>query len=81
MLNANEARALVEKAYPGAITQDCFVYNDIFLVRVQHPDSDEGDYDPYMSVDPMTGIVKEFSIITDGDPAAILEAFQNRGGV
>lgn len=78
MYNEIQAKALVEKAYPGAVSKDCFKYQNIFLVRAEHPSSDEANYDPFFSVDPTTGSVKEFSVITDGDPAAILEAFQNR---
>lgn len=79
MYNEEQAKTLVEKAYPGSVAQDCFKYKDLFLVRVEHPSSDESDYDPFFSVD-STGLVKEFSVITSGDPAAILEAFENRGG-
>lgn len=79
MYDEKQAKAVVEKAYPGAVAKDCFKYKNLFLVRVEHPSSDESEYDPFFSVDPTTGAVNEFSVITDGDPEAILEAFQKRG--
>jgi hypothetical protein len=78
MYDKFQAKRLVEKAYPGAKAKDCFVYKGLFLVRVEHPDPDEANYDPFLSVDPVTGEVNEFSVLTDGDPVAIAEAFNNR---
>lgn len=78
MYSELQAKVLVERQNPGVKAVDCFRYQSVFLVRVEHPDEDETDYDPFFSVDPNTGKVSEFSVITDGDPVAIAEAFTNR---
>lgn len=78
MFNEIQAKELVEKKNPGVKAVDCFRYESLLLVRVEFPDFDEGNYDPFFSVDPNTGEVKEFSVITDGDPLAIESAFKNR---
>jgi hypothetical protein len=77
-LSENESKKRVEEANPGVKAVDCFAYESLYLVRVQHPSADEADYDPFFSVNPNTGEVKEFSVITDGDPVAIAKAFQAR---
>ncbi len=76
MYNEIQAKALVEKKYPEIKVVDSFRYNNIFLVRIEHPDPEEANYDPFLSVNPNTGEIKEFSVITDGDPVAIDKAFK-----
>ncbi len=78
MLNQAQVEDLVAKLYREVKVVDSFRYEDIFLVRVEHPDPEEVNYDPFFSVDPNTGIVKEFSVITDGDHVDIARAFENR---
>lgn len=75
MLTDVEAKAAVERANPGSKAQVCVRYKDIYLVRVKHHDPEEADYDPFYSVNPTTGEVNEFSVITDGDPVEIMELF------
>lgn len=77
MYNEDQAKALVEKAYPGAKAVDCFAYESVFVVRVEHPDPDEKDQDPFLSVDQETGEVKEFSVI-NADQTALMKAFNER---
>lgn len=79
MYNEKQARELVEKYYPKAKAVDSFWYKDLILVRVEHPSSDEVNYDPFFSVD-SDGKVKEFSVITDGDPVTIALAFEKSKG-
>ena len=76
MYSEKEAKELVEKANPGAKAVDSFRYNNLYLVRVEHPSPDEANYDPFYSVDPESGSVSEFSVTTDGDPTAIAQAYQ-----
>ncbi|MCA1806970.1 MAG: hypothetical protein LC687_03835, partial [Actinobacteria bacterium] len=57
-------------------TVDSFWYNSLIIVRVEHPSQDEANYDPFYSVNPQTGEVSEFSILTDGDPVAIMAAWE-----
>ncbi len=47
MYNEIQAKALVEKKYPEIKAVDSFRYKDIFLVRIEHPDSEEANYDPF----------------------------------
>lgn len=79
MYNEDQAKKLVERAHPGTRAVDCFPYNDLYLVRVQHPDPDEADYDPFYSVGIKTGIVSEFSVLTE-DRVAIAKAYQKYKG-
>lgn len=76
MLNEKDAEREVEKKNPGAKAVDSFRYNNLILVRVEHPYEDEANWDPFYSVDPKTGNVNEFSVLTDGDPTAIAQAYE-----
>lgn len=75
-LNATQAKTLVGLSYPEARIVDCFEYKDLFLVRIQHPSEEEADYDPFFSVNVNTGEVNEFSVIANGDPSGLAEAFE-----
>jgi hypothetical protein len=77
MYNETQAKKIVEQENPGSKAVDSFVYKNLILVRVEHPSPDEANYDPFYSVDPKTGRVSEFSVLTDGDPQEIAEAFAN----
>lgn len=85
MYNEAQAEKLVEKENPGSKAVDSFRYNNLILVRVEHPSPDEKHFDPFYSVDPDSGSVSEFSITGHGNPQAILLAWQksqlNKGGV
>lgn len=78
MYNKEQAKLLVEKKYPKSKAVACARYKSVFLVRVEHPFPDEANYDPFFSVNPNTGEVKEFSVITDGDIVEISLAFQKQ---
>lgn len=78
MLNNEQAADLVKGLYPDVKIVDSFRYEGLILVRIEHSDSEEANYDPFFSVDVNTGVIKEFSVITDGDPVAIAKAFENR---
>ncbi len=78
MLSETQAKSIVAKLYPEVEIVDCFRYEGIYLVRIEQSDPEEANYDPFFSVDPNSGTVKEFSVITDGDPLAIARAFENR---
>lgn len=75
MYDEKQAKLLVERK-TGLKAVHSFRYNNLLLVRVKHDSEDEADYDPFFSVDPESGEVKEFSVVTDGDPVAIAEAFK-----
>lgn len=76
MLNEAQAEKKVEKEHPEVKAVDSFRYNNLILVRVEHPSEAEANWDPFYSVDPNSGQVNEFSVITDGDPMAIAQAYQ-----
>jgi hypothetical protein len=67
---------MIEKEWPNSKAIECVDYKDLYLVRVVWSDPGEQNYDPFFSVDPSTGEVNEFSIMSDGDPAEVLAAFQ-----
>lgn len=67
MLTEAQAQALVEKALPGVPIKAWAQYGDLYLFRVQYPDLEEADFDPFFSVDTKTSEVKDFSVITDGN--------------
>lgn len=77
MLSENQCRVLVEKANPGVKAVASAAYKNLYLVRVEFPDPDEKNYDPFFSVDPSSGAVKEFSIMTDGDPVEVAQCFNS----
>jgi len=76
MLSEEEAKAAVAKEDPEAKVVDAFWYNNLYLVRVEHPNPSEANWDPFYSVNPKTGKVAEFSVMEDGDPMAIAQAYQ-----
>lgn len=78
MLSKQEAQRAVEVEWPDARAMQCVEYKGLYLVRVKWTSPDERDYDPFFSVDPESGVVNEFSIMTDADPVALAAAF--RGG-
>jgi hypothetical protein len=78
MYDEVQAKLAVENTYPWLKIVDCFKYKNLFLVRVEHPNPDEANYDPFFSVNSVTGEIKEFSILTDADPEALMQAFQRR---
>lgn len=78
MYNETQAKNLVELKYPSVKSVDCFKYKTLFLVRVKHDSEDEADYDPFFSVDPISGDVQEFSVTTDADPTELAAAVQRR---
>lgn len=74
MLSRDDASALVEKTLVGAKVQACVPYLGDFLVRVEHPLEAEKNYDPFFLVK-STGEIREFSVLTDGNPIEIAKAF------
>lgn len=79
MFNEIQAKMLVEKEHPGSKAEVCVKYKDLYLVRIKHADPDEQNYDPFFSVDPNTGEVRDFSVITDGNILEISDLFTRAG--
>ncbi len=74
-MTPNEAMRLVEKRYKGVKAVDVAEYQGDYLVRVEFPDAEEKHYDPFFRVFNDTRKVEEFSVVTDGDPEEIMQAF------
>lgn len=75
MLDATQAQACLADAFPELQVEDWILYKDVYLFRTSLPNSDEGDYDPFFSVDTVSGWVEDFSIMHDGDISEIMKAF------
>jgi len=83
MLAEQDARILVERALPKAHITSPISYRGLYVFQAFGPDPEEGNSDPFISVNQETGEVKDFSVITDGDPyelTALFLAKQNREG-
>jgi len=75
MLTDIQAKAAVEQALPGAKVEDWISYREVFLFRVQFPSASEANYDPFFYVDKLTGEVRDFSVLTDGNISEIAALF------
>lgn len=75
MLSNQDAMQLVERDQPGARAVACAPYRNILLVRVVHADPLEANFDPFFSVNPTTGEVKDYSVMHDGNIAEIAKLF------
>lgn len=75
MLNELEAMKIVRSAFPESRIEKPIDYRGIYLFQVFGTDPLEGDQDPFFSVDKQTGELRDFSVITDGDPKEIEEKF------
>jgi hypothetical protein len=65
MFNQSQAQTQLEKFYPEATIKEWTTYLDFYLFRVEHPDLEEKNWDPFFSVDNLTGEVRDFSVLTD----------------
>jgi hypothetical protein len=65
MLSKAEAQKRVEQTFLGAKVKAWTRFKEIFLFRVEWPMPLEEDWDPFVSVDVLTGDVRDFSVVTD----------------
>jgi len=75
MLSEKQASDVLSKSLPDHKIEDVVRYKDIYLFRVAHPDPEERDFDPFLSVNVNTGEFKDFNIMLDGDMDKIAELF------
>lgn len=76
MLSDADATILAKRNLPGRELSKPVPYRGLFLFIATDPnDPDEGDFDPFYSVNQSTGEFKEFSVITDGDITEIADLF------
>lgn len=71
MLNELEATKIIRDIFPDSRIDKPIDYRGVFVFPVFGDDPLEGGLDPFFSVDQKTGEVRDFSIITDGDPKEI----------
>lgn len=75
MLDKQQARSIFEDNFPDDKVEAMVRYGDLYLVRVSRAEAAERDYDPFFSIDVLTGQIEDFSIITDGDINEIAKLF------
>ena len=81
MISVDEAKKIVQQNYPdGDIQPASIVYKDLYVFQVFGPDPEEGQYDPFYSVNMNTKEFAEFSVLTDGDPTEVLLLFLKAQG-
>jgi len=71
MLNIEEATKIVKLYLPDGDIQAVVPYRDVYLFQVFGSDPLEGQMDPFFSVHKITGKIRDFSILTDGDMSEI----------
>lgn len=76
MLSQPQARALLLAAYPSGEVQRWIEYEELFIFQLFIGDDGEAGFDPFYSVNRRSEEVAEFSIITDGDIAVIVDRFR-----
>lgn len=75
-LSLIEAKQLLQKQLSNGDVQKGILYNGLYVFRVFNPvDPVEGESDPFFSVDPNTGKLAEFSILTDANIVDFTNAF------
>lgn len=65
MLNRLQAQAQAETFVPGSKVKAWTMFQGIYLFRMKWPMPGEEEMDPFLSVDPLTAEVRDFSILTD----------------
>lgn len=80
MLSETQATQALDKAFPGRKIEPPISYRGLYVFKAISPDPDEGDFDPFFSVNQQTGEVRDFSVITDGDPRELSKLFLARQG-
>ena len=65
MSDQSKAQHQLEKFLPETTVKAWTKFGDLYLFRVEYPSLLEKDWDPFFSVDPLTGEVRDFSVLTD----------------
>ena len=76
MIDTREAEAKIRAIFPDSKISPPVDYRDVYLFQVFDSDPLEGWFDPFYSVDKDSGEVRDYSIITDGNPGEITKLFQ-----
>lgn len=80
LLAENDARIIVKRAFPKADIKPPISYRGLYLFQVFTDDPEEGEFDPFFSVNQQTGELRDFSVITDGDINEITDLFLKKQG-
>jgi hypothetical protein len=75
MLSEIEARGLITAVFPNSRIDKPIDYQGLYVFPVFGDDPLEGGQDPFFSVNQQTGELRDFSVITDGDPKEIEAKF------
>lgn len=75
MLNGEQATQVVRLAIPNGRIQAMIKWNGLYLFQVFDDDPEEGEWDPFYSVDANTGDFSDFSILKDGPTAELTALF------
>jgi hypothetical protein len=75
MLSEAEATKIVADVFSDSRIEKPIDYRGLYIFPVFGDDPLEGGQDPFFSVDKQTGELRDFSVITDGNPKEIEEAF------
>ena len=75
MLTPDEAISLLKNVFKGSTIGLYVEYGDLYIVQVFRNLPGEGDYDPFYSVNKTTGMIMDYSIITDGDTQELNRLF------
>lgn len=79
MLSEAEATQIVKKAIPKGRIEAVVSYRDLYLFQVfEDDDPEEGDQDPFYSVNKNTKEFRDFSIFRDGNMPEIANLFREK---
>jgi hypothetical protein len=75
MLNVKQAIDIIKKHIPNGRIISNIEYKNLYVFKVFTSDDLEGEFDPFYSVDKVTGKFSDFSIITDGNISELINLF------
>jgi hypothetical protein len=79
MLSEPDATIIVKRVFPEHDVSAPVSYRGLYVFIVTDPtDPEEGDFDPFYSVNQTTGELAEFSILTDGNPSELAALFAKK---
>lgn len=75
MLNLEQAKNLINKTFTNTKIQKFIEHNELFIFMVLVEDPDEQEYDPFYSVDKITGKIEDYSILDGKYSKEVIEKF------
>lgn len=73
MYSQVDAHKIAMDHIPNGKVQAVIEYNDRYILQIFTDDPEEGQMDPFYSIDPITGEFRDFSVLTDGDMGDIFD--------